>query len=484
MVSAWPAALFVGLATGLRLSCHPRLPPPRCCASKPPPLGGATGFQRGALDVAGTQAWWRQGDQVVQVIVALPEDVSFKRDMSIEMSRTQLSLTMSGVELLVGPLAFEVEPDESDWIVEDELDEDFFTGDRFLVIDLKKKESFVDWGAVLAGGGGASAGSSPAGAEKRLVLGGEGEVQKRATAQQLASYQVLQKLPSAVRADVYARAPQAEAAAAAAAAEDGEAAAAAAAEAAAHGAMRLYFVGKVVAEGAADVPAGATQDAALAAQEVCPSPGAHLPTLAPGSAAMQKEHAFHSPRPQPALEAHPCTRCWSRSTRGATCPISSARWRTRRWSSGWRPATPRWRWLRTRSRCAGEAQGLGTGRRGGRRSRWRVAASPPPPAPPPPPPPPPALAQPAPRRARRPSRDARPARRWAFPPPVEAGGAPLPAAGACGFEPETAPPAHMGAQPLSVRRDAEGRPLREAFQANVMKPDQVPGAYEAWLRDQ
>jgi hypothetical protein len=42
----------------------------------------------------------------------------------------------------------------------------------------------------------------------------------------------------------------------------------------------------------------------------------------------------------------------------------------------------------------------------------------------------------------------------------------------------------MGAQPLSVRRDAEGRPLREAFQANVMKPDQVPGAYEAWLRDQ
>ena len=55
-----------------------------------------------------------------------------------------------------------------------------------------------------------------------------------ATAQQLASYQILQKLPGAVRGDVYARDP------AGGAAEDGE--------------MVLYFIGKVIAETASAPP--------------------------------------------------------------------------------------------------------------------------------------------------------------------------------------------------------------------------------------
>ena len=60
----------------------------------------------------------------------------------------------------------------------------------------------------------------------------------------------------------------------------------------------------------------------------------------------------------------------------------------------------------------------------------------------------------------------------------------LPAAGACGFEPETAPPAHMGAEPFRVQRDAQGQPIAEAFEAKIVSPDEVPGAYGAWLKDQ
>ena len=52
-------------------------------------------------------------------------------------------------------------------------------------------------------------------------------MQKEATGQQLASYQILQKLPAAVRGDVYCRAP---------AGADGAAS------------DRFYFVGKVISE--------------------------------------------------------------------------------------------------------------------------------------------------------------------------------------------------------------------------------------------
>ena len=60
----------------------------------------------------------------------------------------------------------------------------------------------------------------------------------------------------------------------------------------------------------------------------------------------------------------------------------------------------------------------------------------------------------------------------------------LPPAGACGFEPETAPPAHMSAEPLAVKRDGDGMPLGEAFEPTIVSPDEVPGAYEAWLKNQ
>ena len=73
--------------------------------------------------------------------------------------------------------------------------------------------------------------------------------------------------------------------------------------------------------------------------------------------------------------------------------------------------------------------------------------------------------------------------RWIFPPPEGEVRVELPTAGECGFEPATPPPAHMGAASLSVRRSEEGRPLGAAVKANIMSPDEVPGAFEAYIKD-
>jgi len=129
--------------------------------------------------VSGTQLWWRQSDEIMQVVVALPEDLSLKREASIELSRKSISVTLSGVAVLCGDLAHDIDGEGSDWLVEDELPG--FDGARFLVFDLRKRESFVDWPAPLAvdcGGGGT---------DRTLRIGGKGEAQKRATARQCAT---------------------------------------------------------------------------------------------------------------------------------------------------------------------------------------------------------------------------------------------------------------------------------------------------------
>ena len=258
-------------------------------------------------------------------------------------------MTVLNTQVLSGALAHAISTADSEWFVEDDLDGfDEPPDARYLVVDMRKSESFVDWDAPLCKGNDAS------GASRRILIGGKGDAQKEATAQQLASYQILQKLPAAVRGDVYVRAPPRE---------DGLAS------------SKLYFVGKVIAE-------AAEARLSLAAQE-----------------ALVKEHArlylpsiFPPTTPDEALEL----------------------------------------WL---------APG---------NTEMRVAQN--------------EIAL----------------KRWVFP-----DGAELPAAGACGFEPETAPPAHMGVtEPFSIRRDVEGQPLAEAFEAKVVKPDQVPGAFESWLGDQ
>jgi hypothetical protein len=65
-------------------------------------------------------------------------------------------------------------------------------------VDLKKAHSYVNWPAPVRPVDGSTL-------PTRLLLGGKGEAQKKATAQQLASFQIQSKLPGASAADVYAR---------------------------------------------------------------------------------------------------------------------------------------------------------------------------------------------------------------------------------------------------------------------------------------
>ena len=78
-----------------------RAPPPTLCC---PALNGASNYARGSIDfhgVPGVKAWWRQDPQLVEVVVALPDDVSFKRDVELDVSRTTISLSVCGEALCV-----------------------------------------------------------------------------------------------------------------------------------------------------------------------------------------------------------------------------------------------------------------------------------------------------------------------------------------------------------------------------------------------
>ena len=342
--SAWLIILVAG-ATSVRLRTPTQLrhTPPVCCC---PPLRDAERFARGSIPLNdGLQAWWRQDPEHVQVIVEMPEDASFRRDVAIDVSRKKIDLAVCKQPVLIGDLAHEVAAADSEWLVEDDVDG--FDGDRYLVVALKKLESFVDWPAPLRDGS-----SSSATVAKRLLIGGSGEAQKVATAQQLSAYQALQKLPAVPRGDVYARVPPTDGAPS----------------------EELYFVGKVIAEAAAP-------EASLAAQVV-----------------LVKEHAR---RYQPSIFGE----------------------------------------------CADEEISL-----------WLAPGN----------------------TEMRVAQNEVDLTEWSMPvDDVE-----LPAAGACGFEPETAPPPHMGGDPFRCRRDMAGKPISAAFQANVVKPDEVPGAYNKWLEDQ
>lgn len=366
---AVPALLLViDAASALRL--NPTRVTMMCAAAAsplPPPLKDADNFQRGSL--AAEKGWWRQDAQLVQLVVPLAEDASFKRDVSIDVSRTSIELVCSGESVLQGELAFEIKAGDADWYVEEAEDLQGFgdgAAEKYLVVELPKRESFVDWAAPLGGSGGGTEEGEQSGQggqeRRRLIIGGKGEQQKQACGQQLASYQILQKLPSAVRGDVYARAPPS------AAGDDGPS-------------ERLYFIGKVIAE-------ACEARFALAAQEV-----------------LVKEHArLYLPDVFGIVEDDADMELWlapgNTEVRVAQNEITLKRW------------TP----LVTE-----EADDV-------RQS--------------------------------------------------------LPSAGACGFEPETEPPPHIGTEPFSVKRDQEGRPLGEAFQANIVSPDEVPGGFEAWLKDQ
>ena len=139
----------------------------------PPALPESEAFARGAL---GESAWWRQTSTTLQLVVALPEDASFKRDVQLELSRKKISLTVAGAEIVNGDLAHDVRADESDWCVEEDY-AGFEAAERHLVIDLCKVDAFVDWPEPLRRDDDAN--STP----PRMAIGGVGEAQKQATAQ-------------------------------------------------------------------------------------------------------------------------------------------------------------------------------------------------------------------------------------------------------------------------------------------------------------
>ena len=287
----------------------------------------------------------------------MPEDCSFRRDVGVELSRKRISLVVAGVNVLVGELAHDVAVDESDWYVEEDLDG--FSGEggyclgaaeeedaRYLVVALRKRESYIDWDAPLRG---------EASAGRKLRIGGKGDAQKKATAQQIASFQILVKLPTSISGDVYARVPPKAATG--------------------KPSKKLYYVGRIIAESADAV-------ASLAAQEV-----------------LVKEHA----------------RLYRPLVFGDASDDAIELW-------------------------------LAPGKSVMAVAQNEIALS-----------------------------------KWE-PPGDEVA---LPVAGACGFDPETAPSdPRISFDPFVVRRAAEGQPLGKAFKANVVKPDEVPGAYEAWLKDQ
>ena len=198
----------------------------------PPCLPDGEAFARGMIGEKSGWCWWRQTPFTFQLVVMMPEDASFKRDVQLDLHKASISLTVAGSSIVDGPLAHNIRVDASDWYVEDEL-EGFDDGWRYLVVDMAKADPHVDWQAPLQGSG-------DSGEELKLVIGGVGEAQKKATAQQMATYQALRKLPACSLADVYARP----------------------ASPAPESAMHCYFVGKIAGDDFVD---GATS---LAAQEV------------------------------------------------------------------------------------------------------------------------------------------------------------------------------------------------------------------------
>ena len=71
------------------------------CAEAPPAFPGQEQLQRGVLEAPeGLAAWWRQDREKLQVIVRLGDDVNFKRDVRVDLSRTRVALRVRGADVL------------------------------------------------------------------------------------------------------------------------------------------------------------------------------------------------------------------------------------------------------------------------------------------------------------------------------------------------------------------------------------------------
>ena len=89
---------------------------PRVCSSATPPfLPDGEAFARGTIGDDEALGWWRQTPFTFQLVVRLPEDASFKRDVQLEVRKASIALSVAGAAIVDGPLAHNVRTDASDW---------------------------------------------------------------------------------------------------------------------------------------------------------------------------------------------------------------------------------------------------------------------------------------------------------------------------------------------------------------------------------
>lgn len=107
--------MIFSLVAGLHVSPTLRHGAIKCCISNmPPAMKDADAFARGPLS-GNSNAWWRQDPTQLELVVELPEDASFKRDVSIEITRKRISVSVLGTELLAGELSHDVAAGEAEW---------------------------------------------------------------------------------------------------------------------------------------------------------------------------------------------------------------------------------------------------------------------------------------------------------------------------------------------------------------------------------
>mmetsp|Transcript_129585 Transcript_129585/g.242458 ORF Transcript_129585/g.242458 Transcript_129585/m.242458 type:complete len:531 (-) Transcript_129585:2-1594(-) len=115
---------------------------------QPPSLPGGESYMRGSLSDA-MPVWWRQTSSKFQIVCELPDDVSVKRDVSIDLRKETINVHVAGMSVVEGKLQQSIDVDDSDWFTDDEMG-GFNDGKRYLVLDLRKAMPNVDWSGPIA----------------------------------------------------------------------------------------------------------------------------------------------------------------------------------------------------------------------------------------------------------------------------------------------------------------------------------------------
>jgi len=145
----------------------------------PTPLPDAPSFNRGSIELSGGEvmarrltegatrlpdhrarelhleaAWWRQDHAIVELIVQLPKETSFKRHVELELSDGGLSLKLFGEAALEGQWCHAVDAGASEYDIDDAPPgfEAVGAAARFLTIRICKSTPGLNWQSLLAAG--------------------------------------------------------------------------------------------------------------------------------------------------------------------------------------------------------------------------------------------------------------------------------------------------------------------------------------------